>query len=360
MEAHPSGHFPEKISIKPVHECKRHPKETEEQFSKRQILNHKELSAKQSKEAMQVSTETRVSRLLLRKMFKKRANRMFRLKCLPAMFILRKFLRFCVRLYRTEKAHNASTMINRMTRGFLARQKIPGLLDGTIITAAKKLWAVIRIRNVLRASARDMSSSPWFKPKWETEEAKKENLFCGAFLAKIALLRHTKALGTHQLKLGSSQSLAVPGRLSGSPDSGQEILRQNSDSAFFSEKNSKDKPARLSFTSGFSLNRAKSGTNQEKGKAPMSSAASSAARMLGSFLLSKPKSAQAAPGDTAKELSRRDASPSSSQHGPTAEKGLQRPDAIHSVTASAYFVFQVAKLFYVCSHVICVPPGVDA
>ena len=178
------------LKIKPHHGTRKHPKETQAQFLLRQsIVNHK-------KSDQTPNTMSKKQTSMLKQMFDKRKKIKNRLKLVKHFFVIRKFLRYFARCCIYNRRLNAVLTISKVWRGVLARIKIPEVYEKAIIKSASKAFAIIRIRNFLRKSARDMIASPWFK---QTEGQGLR----GAFLAKIIALRDMRARGSLQIKLGS-------------------------------------------------------------------------------------------------------------------------------------------------------------
>ena len=178
------------LKIKPHHGTRKHPKETEAQFLLRQsIINHK-------KSDQTPNTISKKQTSMLKQMFNKRKKIKTRLKLVKHFFVIRKFLRYFARCCIYNRQLNAALMISKVWRGVLTRIRIPEVYEKAIIKSASKAFAIIRIRNFLRKSARDMIASPWFK---QTEGQGLR----GAFLAKIIALRDMRARGSLQIKLGS-------------------------------------------------------------------------------------------------------------------------------------------------------------
>lgn len=268
------------INIKPSHQVRKHSKETIEQYNLRQAnintqgaVTHNDILVKKN-----------VS--LLRSMFSKRKRQKRKFILIKAIFVIRKFMRYCAKIMKLDRQIIASIVINSICRGYLARLKIPSIIEEFMMKLGIKAFSVIKIRNFLRKCARSMLSSPWFKPV-EIEGCR------GAFIAKIAFLRERKAQGAIKLKVGSSMQKAMLAAATIATD-GSKI--SNSASIIVAQRYpsqdipglpgvdkaySKDK-VRSSFSSTFLLG----GRDSVGVKQPLSSAASSAARMLGlgSFL----------------------------------------------------------------------------
>ena len=154
------------LDIRPFRKIRKHPKETQQQYSKRVMITqskkrpHGSMGTIFTEEA-DLAQVHEVNILLLQSIFRKKKKSEFKKIALRAIFKIRNFLRFCCQKFKANtylrkvtQSQEAASILTKVARGYLVRKEVPITMKDCDTLLRKKKLSIIVIRNFLRKVAR--------------------------------------------------------------------------------------------------------------------------------------------------------------------------------------------------------------